>query len=279
MGISAADVKNLREKTGAGMMECKKALVEADGDFAQAEKILKELGLAAAAKRSGRATNEGRVFTLVTDSAAGILEMGCETDFVARNTEFIEYGNKILEKIVADGLTESTPELEALVTEAVSKIKENITISRFATTALGDNEFAVDYVHGEGNIGVIVKFDVEKPELKQNERVKEFAFDTALHIAAYNPLYLDRDSVDAGYLKEQEEIFTAQAKNLDKPENVLQGIIKGKLNKHLSEICLLNQGFVKEEKKSVAQVAQEVSKEAGGNVTIKEYFYYAVGAE
>ena len=277
MGISAADVKQLRDKTGAGMMECKKALVEADGDFKKAEKILKELGLAAAAKRSGRATEEGRIFTLINDSKAALLEMGCETDFVARNTDFIKYGNKILAMIAAEGLTETNAEIDALVAEAVSKIKENINVSRFVFTPIADNEMCVDYVHGEGSIGVVVKLGLEKPELKNNDKVKEFAFDTALHIAAYNPLYLDKDSVDPDYLKEQEEIFTAQAKNLGKPENVLQGIIKGKLSKHLSEICLLNQGFVKEEKKSVAQVAQEISKEAGGTVTVKGYYYYAVG--
>ena len=260
-------------------MECKKALVEADGDASRAEKILKELGLAAAAKRSGRATNEGRVFTTVRDSTAAILEMGCETDFVARNTEFIEYGNRILDKIATEKLTGTNPELEGMVTELVSKIKENITIARFAQIPVAKDEFAVDYVHGEGSIGVIVKLKLEKPELADSPRVKEFAFDTALHIAAFNPLYLDPKAVDPAYLKEQEEIFTVQAKNLGKPENVVQGIVKGKINKHMSEICLLNQGFVKEDKKSVSQVAAEVSKEVGGQVTIAEYIYYAVGAQ
>ena len=279
MAVSAADVKALREKTGAGMMECKKALVETDGDFSRAEKFLKELGLAAAAKRSGRATNEGRIFTRIGDSTAAILEMGCETDFVARNTEFIEYGSKILEKIATEKLAETSPELEGMVTELVSKIKENITITRFAQMPVADDELAIDYVHGEGSIGVIVKLKLEKPELAESARVREFAFDTALHIAAFNPLYLDQKAVDPAYLKEQEEIFTVQANNLGKPENVVQGIVKGKINKHMSEICLLNQGFVKEDKKTLSQVAAEVSKEAGGLVTITEYIYYAVGAE
>ena len=279
MAISAADVKTLRDKTGAGMMECKKALVEADGDFAKAEKILKELGLAAAAKRSSRATNEGRVFTKINDSRAAILELGCETDFVARNKEFIESGKNLVSKIADDGLTEKTPELDAIVTDIISKIKENMAISRFKTLTVADDELAVDYVHGEGSIGVIVKFGLEKPEIADNPRVKEFTFDVALHIAAFNPLYLDKDSVDPAYLKEQEEIFTVQANKLDKPANVVQGIVKGKLNKHLAEICLLNQGFVKEEKKSVSQVMDEVSKEVGGKICIKEYIYYAVGAE
>ena len=279
MAVSAADVKNLREKTGAGMMECKKALVEAEGDSARAEKILKELGLAAAAKRSGRATNEGRIFTTVEDSVAAILELGCETDFVARNTDFIETGRKIIATVAKERLTEKTAELETMVTEAVSRIKENITIARFASVPVEANEMAVDYVHGEGSIGVVVKISLEKPELANHSRVKEFAFDTALHIAAFNPLYLNKEAVDPAYLKEQEEIFTVQAKNLGKPDNVVQGIVKGKLNKHLSEICLLNQGFVKEDKKSVAQVAEEVSKEAGGKVGIAAYYYYAVGAQ
>lgn len=260
-------------------MECKKALQEAGGDYGKAEKILKELGLAAAAKRSGRATEEGRVFTRIDDIKAGILELSCETDFVARNNDFIKLGESLLTTIMDKNLKSVTDELETRVKEEISKLKENISIRRFDTLPVGENELVVEYIHGEGRIGVLVKASVEKPELSAHEKVKEFVFDCALHIAAFNPKYLSAENVDKQYMKEQEEIFTVQAKNLGKPENVVQGIVKGKLNKHLSEICFLKQGFVKDDKQSVEEVMKQVSKEAGGKINIIEYIYYSIGDE
>lgn len=279
MGISAADVKQLREKTGAGMLDCKKALTEADGNFEKAEKILKELGLAAAAKRSGRATNEGRIFTAINGDKAGVLEITCETDFVARNDDFKKLGQDLITRVMNEGLTEMIPALEARVQETISTIKENITLRRFYTTEITEDEMVVDYIHGEGSIGVLVKLKADSSDALENEKVKEFAFDCALHIAAFNPLYLDQNAIDEGYLKEQEEIFKKQAENLGKPEKVIPGIVKGKLNKHLSEICFLNQGFVKDDKQSVSRVLEQVSKEVGSKISIAEYAYYKVGSE
>lgn len=279
MDIKASDVKKLRDKTGAGMMDCKKALNEAGGDFAKAEKILKELGLAAAAKRSGRATNEGRIFTKVGDSAAVAVEVSCETDFVARNQDFIKLGNEIAGTIIEKGLTEKTPELEDRVKETISTIKENMELKRFTTLPIAADELVSEYVHGEGSIGVLVKLKGDSADVLKNDQVKEFAFDCALHIAAFNPLYLSRDKVDSAYTQEQESIFKKQAENLGKPEKVMEGIVKGKLNKHYAEICLLDQGFVKEEKKSVAQKMKEVASQAGGKLEIVDFIYYKVGDE
>ena len=279
MDIKAQDVKKLREKTGAGMLDCKKALVEAGGDFAKAEKILKELGLAAAAKRSDRATKEGRVFSGITAERAGLLELSCETDFVARNTDFIELGNAILDKVLAENITEKTDELDAMVKDAIARIKENINLRRLTTFDIAGDETAAEYIHGEGGIGVLVKLKADDPALLSNDRVKEFGFDCALHIAAFNPMFLSPEAVDQDYLKEQEEIFTVQAKNLGKPENVVAGIVKGKLNKHLSEICFVKQGFVKDDKVPVEKVLAELNKEIGGNVSIADFRYYRVGEE
>lgn len=279
MDIKAADVKRLRDKTGAGMLDCKKALTETGGDFAEAEKKLKEMGLAAAAKRSNRATEEGRVFTKVGENQAAVLELACETDFVARNADFIKLGDELLEVIIKKGLTEVNDELKEMVKNTISTIKENMTLKRFKTLSIGDNEMVSKYVHGEGSIGVLVKLKADSPATLQNEAVKQFAFDTALHIAAFNPLYLDTESVDEQYRSEQEGIFRTQAENLDKPEHVLEGIVKGKMKKHFSEICLLEQGFVKEEKKSVAEVVKSVAKEAGGELSIAEFAYYRVGED
>ncbi len=279
MSIKAADVKKLRDKTGAGMLDCKNALTKADGDFEKAEKILKELGLAAAEKRSGRATNQGRVFTKIDKSRAVILEIGCETDFVARNKDFIALGEDIATTVLEKGLTEITKELEEKVTATISTIKENMTLKRLKVMEIGENNLVVDYIHGEGSIGILVKLEADNPEILKDDKVKSFAFDCALHIAAFNPKYLSRDNVPEDYIKEQEEIFMAQAKNLGRPEKVLEGIVKGKLNKHFSEICLLDQPFVKDDKQSVSKVMASVAKEAGGKLAITDFVYYKVGEE
>ncbi|MEE8440404.1 MAG: translation elongation factor Ts [Spirochaetia bacterium] len=278
MDIKATDVKKLREMTGAGMMDCKKALTEAGGDFDKAEKILKELGLAAAAKRGGRATNEGRVFTLISENKGGILEISCETDFVARNDNFVALGNGMVADMVNNGAAADGPELAAKVQKAITTIKENMTVRRAEVIEAGAGEILTDYIHGEsGRIGVIVKIKVDKPELLSQEPVTRFAFDLALHVAAFQPQFLSAETVDEKYRADQEEIFLAQARKLDKPENILQGIAKGKMKKHLSELCLLEQGFVKDEKRPVGQVARELGKAVGGDVSVTGYVYYSVG--
>lgn len=278
MEIKAQDVKKLRDKTGAGMMDCKKALTQADGDFAKAERILKEMGLAAAEKRSGRATNEGRVFTKVDGKKAGILELSCETDFVARNKDFVELGGSMLQKMLSEDLDESSDEVQAMMKDAIARIKENMGFRRFAGMTADDNELIVDYVHGDGGgIGVLVKIKVDKPELLENEAVKQFAFDVALHVAAYNPPYLAPETVPEQYKTDQEEIFKKQAEGMGKPEKVIDGIVKGKMKKHLSEITLEEQPFVKDDKRSVKQVAKELGEEAGGLVAVSDFLYFRVG--
>ncbi len=280
MEIKAADVKKLREKTGAGMMDCKKALTEAEGDFAKAERILKELGLAAAQKRADRATNEGRIFTHVDGKKAGILELSCETDFVARNAQFIELGKSLLADLVKTQADLESDHVQERIKDAISTIKENMSARRYKLVEANDNEFLVDYVHGDaGSIGAIVKIAVDDPAKTDQAAIRNFGFDVALHIAAFNPVFLSEDSVDPAYLKEQEEIFTKQAEGLGKPEKVIPGIVKGKMKKHLSEVTLLNQAFVKDDKRSVLEVAQDLGKEEDTNIEVKDYVYYRVGED
>jgi len=274
--IKAADVKKLREMTGAGMLDCKKALIAANGDFKLAEKHLKELGLAAAAKRSGRATNQGRVFTAVKGNKAVILELACETDFVARNKDFIQLGADLIDTILEKGYTSIVPELEDMVKDLISKIKENMSLKRFSVLDIAENQYVAEYIHGEGAIGVLVELEAEDSS-KINQQVKDFAFDCALHIAAFNPLYLDKSDVDAEYLAEQTEIFSKQVAALGKPANVIENIIKGKLNKHFSEICFLQQGFVKDDKVSVEKTLANLAKEIGTTLKVVGYTYYKVG--
>jgi elongation factor Ts len=279
MSIKATDVKELREKTGAGMMDCKKALVKADGDFTKAEKLLKELGLAAVSKRSGRATNEGKIFSFVKKNKGILLELSCETDFVARNKEFNDLGRSLVEKILDKNITGKTEKLEAMVTDTMTRIRENMTLRRFEVLETDGNEFLTKYIHGEGRIGVMVKMRVSESALLENSRLKEIAFDFALHIAAFAPLFLFRNKVDPAYIQDKEDIFKKQTNQLDKPEKIKEGIIKGKLNKHLSEITLMDQGFVREEKKKASQVLSELGKELGGNVDITDFLYFKVGEE
>ena len=264
--ISAAEVKKLREKTGAGPMECKNALVSAGGDFAAAEKMLKEKGLAALEKRVGRATNEGKIFAKIKDdgSSAVLVELNAETDFVARNPDFIALGGAIAGKALENGISEPNDELNGMVQDLATKIRENMGLKRLRLVKAVANEYIVQYLHGtsgdasigNGNIGVAVKCETDKPEIFKNDEVKSFIFSLALHIAAFNPLAVDRSKIDQQWLKEQEGIFKVQMgkdeKLAGKPEKVLEGILQGKVNKFLSEICMMEQGYVKDEKLTVA---------------------------
>jgi len=259
------------------MMDCKKALKEAKGDFAKAEKILKGLGLAAAAKRAGRATNEGRVFIKTSAQKSIILELSCETDFVAKNKDFKVLGEELAATILEKKLNPKDKAVETIISNTIAKIKENITLKRLSIIETQKNETYCQYIHGEGRIGVIVKLKLEDPGLMENDKIKDFAFNIALHIAAFAPLYLAVDRIDADYLKEQEEIFKKQVQNLKKPEKVLEGIVKGKIKKLYSEICLLEQGYVKNEKMKVHQILENLSKEIGSSIEISDYAYYKVG--
>jgi len=284
--VSAQDVKALREKTGAGMMECKNALVEAGGDFAKAEKLLKEKGLAAVEKRSGRATNAGKIFIKIKDdgaagSSAALVEMVSETDFVAMNPEFIALGGSIADMVLEKGYTEPTDELNGMVTDLASKIRENMSLKRIKTVKAAASEYLTSYIHGNGAIGVLVKLGADKANVFASEEAKAFAFTIALHVAAFNPMALDQTKIDAAWIKEQEEIFRKQMEQDEslqgKPANVLENILKGKVNKFLKEICLMDQGYVKDEKVTVAQALAEAGKASGAKLTIEDYAYFRVG--
>ena len=284
MDITAADVKKLRDKTGAGPMECKKVLL--DGDFDRAEKLLKEKGLAAVEKRADRATNEGKIFIAVTAdrSRAALVELSSETDFVARNPEFIELGGKVAEKALADGITAPTEALSGVVTELATKIRENMNLKRLTVVTAGSGEFLTTYIHGGGTIGVAVKIAAGNAAVLEKEEVKSLAFNLALHVAAFNPLALDRTKIDQAWIKEQEQLFRKQMEGDEKFSSMketkpdqFEKILQGKVNKLLQESCLLEQGFVKDEKLSVEKVLAETGKAAGAALHVAEYVYYRVG--
>ena len=289
--ISAQDVKTLREKTGAGMMECKNALVETNGDFGKAEKILKEKGLAALEKRATRATTAGKVTIKAKDdnSAMVMVEMVSETDFVARNPDFIALGESIADQVLSNNYSDKDieaggkihTELNDKVTDLATRIREKMSLNRIKQVKASSDEYLVHYIHGEGSLGIIVKCKADKPEVFQKEEAKAFIFNIALHIAAFNPLALDRSKIDPAHIKEQEEIFRKQMdmdeKMKGKPEQVVENILKGKVSKYLAEICLLDQGYVKDEKLTVSKALEDIQKQLGAVISITDYLYLKVG--
>ena len=281
MEIKATDVKALRDKTGAGMMDCKKALTEANGDFVAAEKLLREWGMAGVEKRAGRTTNEGRIFVAQQENELALVELACETDFVARNADFINAGTNIAKTALRQRATGPNQNLEALAKDIASLIKENIALRRVAYFKAEANETLHAYLHGEGRIGVVVKFRANDPAAFKNEKVAALVHDVALHVAAFNPMFLDESKVPQTWLSEQKEIFQKQVdldeKMKNKPAKVIEGILAGKLKKLLAEVCLVNQGFVRDEKISVATAMGQVSKETGYQLSIVEYYFAKVG--
>ncbi|MDR2097085.1 MAG: translation elongation factor Ts [Spirochaetaceae bacterium] len=280
MAVTAADVKKLRDATGVGPAECKKVLTETDGDFDKAVKILKEKGLAAAAKRSDRATNQGRVSVKVKDKTAVLVELATETDFVARNPEFIALGETIADKVLDEGCSETDEKLAEMVKELATKIRENMSLKRIKIVKAAQS--LASYIHGDGAIGVVVAVSADKPEVFASEDARAFVFSLAMHVAAFNPAAISASDVDPALLAEQEEIFRRQMETDEKlkgkPANVLEGILKGKLNKYLADICFLDQNYIKNDKITVKQALAEAGKQFGAVFKIDEYVNFRVGA-
>jgi elongation factor Ts len=276
--IKATDVKKLREKTGAGMLDCKNALVKTEGDFEKAERLLKEQGLAAALKKGGRATNSGKIFAKITPAKGILLELTCETDFVARNSLFNDLGATLIEKVARQNLTAKTDELDLMVKETVGKIKENMELRRIAAVSVASDQALAAYVHDD-KIGVLLRARLSNPPLKDSPRVKQILFDLALHLAAFSPMFLSRDKVDPAFLKDKEAIFSKQVEAMNKPANVMAGIVKGKVNKMLTDICFLEQPFVKDEKRKVSKVLEDLGNEVGGKIEVVDYVYMKLGED
>ncbi len=282
MDIKAADVKALRDITGAGMMECKKALVECNGDAAAAEKLLKEKGLAAVAKRAERATAEGRIFIKQEGTKAVIVEINCETDFVAKNADFIALGNEIAAVAFEKGYTTVTDELKNMLLDLATKIRENMSVRRLELIEAPADCVVSKYIHSDGKTGVVTVIKADPASAVENADVKAFGYDCCLHIAAFTPAFIRREDVSEEYIAEQRGIFKAQMDNDEKmagkPDNVKDGILNGKVNKHLAEICFLDQAFVKDDKVSVSKKMEMVGKDAGAKLTLDKAVTFILGA-
>jgi elongation factor Ts len=286
MAISASDVKLLRDKTGAGMLDCKKALQDADGDFDKAIEILRKKGASVAAKRAERKAHEGVVITKLWDDnkAGAILDVNCETDFVANSDDFLNFAKKVLDIIVENrpANMDELMELEAdgskvsvLVTDTIGKIGEKIEISRFAVEA-AENGLLIDYIHHGSNLGVLIKFE-NVPEV--TDELVEIGKDIAMQIAAMNPKYVTRDQVPAEDIQKEKEIYMEVAKKEGKPENILERIAEGKLNKFFGEVCLLEQAFVKDNSKTVGDLIKDYNKANGTDVKLTKFYRFHVADE
>ena len=284
MAFSAADVKNLREMTGVGMMDCKKALVAADGDIDKAVEWLREKGLAAAQKKAGRIAAEGVAYAAVIDGIGVIVEVNAESDFVAKNELFNEY----VQGVAAVVAKENPADLDALYAapfgngktvleeqnDKVLVIGENIKVRRFARYDAG---LSVPYVHMGGRIAVLVNLETASSA----DAVVELGKDIAMQIAALNPTFKDKSDVDAEFIAKEKEIRLAQAKedpkNAKKPDAIIEKIVDGGMNKYFKEICLMQQPFVKDDKVSVEQHIAAVAKEVGAEIKLAAYTRFEKG--
>ena len=284
MAISALDVKNLREMTGCGMMDCKKALTEADGNIDKAIEILREKGLAASAKKAGRIAAEGAAYAAVIDGIGVVVEVNAETDFVGKNEKFVEFVKGIAATVVAnkpatvEALMECTyagseDTVAAKQTEMIQVIGENIKVRRFHLFA---ENTSVSYIHAGGKIGVLVNLKVEG-----DIDATEIGKDVAMQIAALNPRFWDKSQVSQAVLDEEKKIMMAQMaadpKMANKPEQVIEKIVVGKLNKFYVENCLLQQEFVKDGDFSVEKYIAAAAKKLGGTVTFVDAVRFEKG--
>jgi len=274
--ITAAQVKELRDATNVSMMACKEALVEAEGDIEKATRLLREKGMAVAAKKASRTTDQGLIASARDDSGniASLIEVNCETDFVARNESFQEFVRILAEKACTTDQALGE-ELRDEVTAKVAEIGENIVIPRHTRYVLQGNGALASYIHLGGKVGVLLELGCEKEETAEHDGFKEVIKDLTLHVAACSPQYLTAEEVPEAVLNAEREIYAKQVK--DKPPQIVDKIVEGKLRKFCAEVCLVDQGFVKEPKQSVSSLLQAKDKEVGDTLALRRFVRYQLG--
>jgi len=286
MAITASQVKELRDKTGAGMMDCKKALTEADGNFEKAIENLRKKGASVAAKRAERTANEGIVLTKIIDDKVGfIVEVNCETDFVAKSDDFVNFANFVLSAIVAEKpdnldellkLTFDGKNVGEELTNITGKIGEKIEISRFEIVN-SETGMLVDYIHHGSKLGVMLISENVKDEHK--EELTPLLKDFAMQIAAMKPLFLSREEVPQEAINKELEIYKEIALKEGKPEKIVERIAEGKLNKYYEEVCLLEQSFVKDNSKKIIDLINEFNKKNSSEFKPTRFLRYHLSDE
>lgn len=284
--ISAAMVMKLRKMSGQGMMDCKKALGEADGDVTEAMAILRKKGLATLAKRAGRATSQGIVISAVSEDGkeTALVSLCCETDFVAKSDDFIAtaetlgyYALACSADQGAEAVSETAiddKKFSQCLTELVSKIGEKTEVGDYAKFKLDGSGTVNTYVHFNKKIGAMLHIETSDDSVAASEILAQAASDVAMHITATNPLALNKDEISDEIIEQEKEVYAEQVQG--KPANILEKIIEGKLNKFFAEKCLLSQPFVKDDSKTVEQVITEAGKQAGGEATLKRFVRFSV---
>jgi elongation factor Ts len=273
MSITKDSVMALREKTGAGLIDCKRALGESNGDMEEAVSILRKKGVATAAKKSGRSASEGMIAQAISeDRSKGILvEVNCETDFVAKNDDFVDFSNEIAKEL----LINPSADFEEKRTEQVAKIGENIKISRSETLSPVTSGLVESYVHTGAKVAVLLSVGSDSSEVHSNELVVSMAKDICMHIAATSPVCVSRDEVPSELVEKEKEIAQAQAEG--KPPQAVEKIISGKLEKYFAGVSLLEQPFVKNPDQSIQQFVDEVGKEIGFKLKVEKFLRFQVG--
>jgi len=284
-GISATDVKALRDSTGAGMMDCKRALTDAEGDVERAVELLRERGLAKAGKRAGRETSEGAIVFSATKGGGALIELGCETDFVAKTPDFQGLAQDVADALAAKGGVDEVDaalkvpmeggSVDDVIKAAVAKVGENIQLKRVASVEV--DGIVSGYVHGPGKLGVLVGLETASAEAEA--AAPEIARDIAMHVAAHDPtpVAVDRDDMPEELVAKERAFLKQQALDSGKPENVVEKMVDGRLNKFFAEYCLLEQGFVKDPDKSVREVLAEAGKAAGGEIRVTRFVRFKLG--
>lgn len=273
--ISKEDVLSLREKTGAGLIDCKRALAESNGDVEEAISILRKKGVASAAKKAGRDAGEGIIAQAISDDGSkGILvEVNCETDFVAKNEDFVQFSAEVANELLADPAID----LETRRTEQVAKIGENIRISRFEILKPQGGGLVESYVHTGSKVAVLISLISEGPESINNESINHMAKDLCMHIAATSPVCVSRENVPEDLVAKEKEIAMAQAEG--KPPQAIEKIVQGKLEKYFSTSCLLEQPFVKNPDQTVRELVDLVCKESGMSLKVDRFIRFQVGED
>jgi len=281
MATMTDEIRTLRRETGAGMMDCRRALEESLGDRETARLLLKQRGLAEVEKRAERETKEGRVFLHRGSSRAALAAIACETDFVARNADFIATGSSIAARACDKRLSAPDAEVETAIAEIVGRIKENIVMKGLVCIEAGPGDFLETYLHGEGRIGVILRAGAEGAGRTGEAALRVLLHYLCLHIAAFQPLYADQASIPRSYRDEKEEAFRREVdedeKLRTKAATLREGIIAGKLKKHLAAISLLDQAFVRDETMSVREALGAFAAGEGAAISILEFAVLRAG--
>lgn len=277
--ITVAMINDLRKQTSAGMMDCKRALNETGGDFASAIKILREKGAVIQQKRADKESKQGIVNVAVSEDGKtlALTEVNTETDFVAKTDNFINFALAVTNEVLAKGEDVAESMNEALIT-IVSQTGENVKIRRTARMTLNGFGKVESYIHMGGKVGVLVEVGCGKAETESNEKFTQLVHDLTLQIAAAAPAYLVSAEVPAAIIEAEKDIFRNQLKAENKPENIIENILKGKINKFFSDVCLVNQPFVKEPKMSITDIVKACEKECGDTIEIKRFVRFQLGA-